>query len=212
MIIIKGNEKNWGGKETAVSLPVEISVKIFNLLDGPSLLRSRLVARQWNICIEEFILGTEEEGRRMKMVEILQQQWGLAAPAMEVSQVELPGHGNCSVRALSRKSVALGDLNKLSVYNFSEVEPTLELELDGDFQDCFIDSSVLMADNVANNRVKVLNLSSGHVTYDIDSGDGPICYDKHQKSLIVGNERIKIGDDGTVSDVQQHVHLDNVMA
>ena len=150
MIIIKGNEKNWGGKETAVSLPDEVSVKIFNLMDGPSLLRSRLVARQWNICIEEFILGTEVEDRRIK---ILKQQWGLAAPAMKLSQMELLGHGNCSVRALSRKSVALGDLNKLSVYNFSEVEPTLELELDGDFQDIvFIDSSVLMADNVANNR------------------------------------------------------------
>ena len=73
------------GKETAVSLPDEVSVKIFNLMDGPSLVRSRLVARQWNICIEEFILGTEEEDRRIKMEEILQQQWALAAPAMKLS-------------------------------------------------------------------------------------------------------------------------------
>ena len=73
--IIKGRKKNWGGKETAFSLPVEVRLKIFNLLDGLSLLRSRLVARQWNIFIEEFILGTEEEGRRGRMDGILQQQW-----------------------------------------------------------------------------------------------------------------------------------------
>ena len=72
--IIKGRKKIGGWKETAFSLPVEVRLKIFNLLDGLSLLRSRLVARQWNIFIEEF-LGTEEEGRRGRMDDILQQQW-----------------------------------------------------------------------------------------------------------------------------------------
>ena len=194
------------GKETAVSLPNETSVKIFNLMDGPSLLRSRLVARQWNICIEEFILGTEVEDRRIK---ILKQQWGLAAPAMKVSQIEI-GCGYTWVRAVSRKFLALDklDWNKLSVYNVSDGVPRLLLELDGDFLSVFIDSSFLMGRSV-DNRVKVLNLSSGEVTYDTDSPTttGPIRYDKHQKSLIVGNKRIKIRDDGTV---QQHIHLDFV--
>ena len=201
------------GKENAVSLPDETSVNIFNLLDGPSLLRSRLVARQWSIFIEEFILGTDEEDRRNRMDEILKKQWGHATPTIKFSQMVLDQDESHSVLSVSKKFFVVGlPSEKLKVYNFSDV-PRLQLEMNGDFKklNSYIDSSVLLALDESSGRVKVLNLLSGEETYSGTDWPG-FFYDKHQKSLIVGNTRVKIGDDGTVSDVQQHVHLDHVWA
>ena len=61
------------------NVPNEIFSKILMKLDGRSLHTARLVSKEWNLAVEEQVLGTV--GGRREMERTLQRQWREATPA-----------------------------------------------------------------------------------------------------------------------------------
>ena len=101
-------------------LPDEISTRIFKMLDGGSLQRARLVCKDWDNAIKDYVLGQEEEDRKSEMEAMLRHQWRHNTPSLQSSSIPIDGF--VCICKVSRKALHTDD-GRSRVYYVNQGSP-----------------------------------------------------------------------------------------